>query len=141
PEGRQPRPRPATRTRRTRQRPTQVLAHPAQSQRQPTPHRPTGQSHPRPTELRDHHRLKKVPCTRRTTPQHRGPARWPALADTLTNTTTGYYGQRDRIEWSIWFIQTIPEFTFSFSFSIGFWTSSNDRTPTMRANAPDSTSA
>jgi len=29
---------------------------------QPTPHRPTGQSHPRTTKLRSHHRMKKLQC-------------------------------------------------------------------------------
>jgi hypothetical protein len=58
-KGRQPGPRPVTRPRQTRQRPTQVLAHPAQSPHQPTPHRPTRQSHPRATELRSHRRMKK----------------------------------------------------------------------------------
>jgi hypothetical protein len=61
-----PRPRPATRPRRTRPRPAQVLADPAQSPYQPTPHRPTRQSHPRAPELRNHRRMKKAQCPQQT---------------------------------------------------------------------------
>jgi hypothetical protein len=59
-EGCQPGPRPAAWPRRARQRSTQVLARPAQGPRQPPPYRPAGQSHPRATELRSHHRMKKA---------------------------------------------------------------------------------
>lgn len=47
-------------TRRARQRPTQVLAHPPQAPMQPAPRRQAGQSHPRTTELRNHSRMKNV---------------------------------------------------------------------------------
>ncbi len=60
PEGRQPRPRTPARTGRTRPRPTQNLAHPAQTPLLPTPGRANRQSYPRPPELRDHNRVKKA---------------------------------------------------------------------------------
>ncbi|MQY05319.1 hypothetical protein ACRB68_33920 [Actinomadura sp. RB68] len=59
PTGRQPLPRPAARPRRTRQRPVETLAHPAQAALPSLKGRPTRQGHPRPTEPRGHHQLKK----------------------------------------------------------------------------------
>jgi hypothetical protein len=89
-EGRQPGPRPAPRPRRARQRPAQVLAHPAQSPRQPTPYRPTRQSHPRATELRDHSRMKKPQCSTCVVATVAGPKR------TCSRTSEGAISRRGR---------------------------------------------
>ncbi|MEV5568812.1 transposase family protein [Spirillospora sp. NPDC052269] len=59
-EGRQPSPRPTSRTRRTRQRPAQALNHPPQAPLLPTPRRPPRQSHPRPTNPRSPNSVKKA---------------------------------------------------------------------------------
>ena len=61
PTGGQPGACPAPRSRRTRQCPAQILAHPAQAPLLPVAGRATGQSHPRPSDPRDR-RMKKAPC-------------------------------------------------------------------------------
>ena len=61
-EHRQPRPRQTTQSRRTRQRPAQNLAHPAQTPLLPVAGRATGQGHTRSSDPRDR-RMKSVQCT------------------------------------------------------------------------------
>src|SRR5690606_9829970 len=62
PEAGQPLARQAPRTRRTRKRPAQELANPPQAPLQPQQGRPPRQGHRRPTELRDHPRMKRGQC-------------------------------------------------------------------------------
>jgi hypothetical protein len=59
-KGRQPRTRQAPRTRRTRERPAQIMAHPAQATLLPPPRRPPRQSRPHPSTPRDRSTLKKA---------------------------------------------------------------------------------
>jgi hypothetical protein len=63
-EDRQPRPRQTTQSRRTRQRPAQNLAHPAQTPLLPVAGRATGQGHPRSSDPRDR-RMKTLTGSRR----------------------------------------------------------------------------